>query len=267
MQAYATRGIKNIIAEFPRVGIILEEYGIGCGPCTVGICQLKDILEIHKLSSEAEEELMLRIEAEIYPERNIAVQSRVTSKPEFSENTSFSMSLQILVDEHKLIKRWLALIPDLVKNLDLTSANECQMIENGIDLIRSYADRLHHGKEEDILFSYFDDTVDIFRVIYEDHKKARGLVQEMLHALNEKNSRVLAGNMLEYAVLLNEHIHKEDAVLFPWLDSRLTEKEKTELLTRFEQSDKDLALDDQKYHSFIEKLEQHVKRPKDIWSC
>ena len=169
------------------------------------------------------------------------------------------MPLQILVDEHKLIKRWLALIPDLVKNLELTSANEYQIIENGIDLIRSYADRLHHGKEEDILFSYFDDTVDIFQVIYEDHKKARGLVQEMLHALDEKNSRVLAVKMLEYAALLNEHIQKEDGVFFPWLDSRLTEKEKSELLTRFEQSDKVLALDDQKYHSFIEKHEQRVK--------
>jgi hemerythrin-like domain-containing protein len=242
VQAYATRGIKDIIAEFPGVGKFLEEYGIGCGPCTVGICQLKDILEIHKLPSEAEEELMLRIEAEIYPGRNIAVRSRVTSKPGFSENTIFSMPLQILVDEHKLIKRWLALIPDLVKNLELTSANEYQMIENGIDLIRSYADRLHHDKEEDVLFSYFDDTADIFQVIYEDHKKARRLVQEMLHALDDKNSRVLAGKMLEYAVLLNEHIHKEDAVLFPWLDSRLTEKKKIELLTRFKQSDKGLAL-------------------------
>lgn len=258
MQAYAIKGIKDIIAEFPGVEEILVEYGIGCGPCTVGICQLKDILEIHKLPSEAEEELMLRIEAEIYPERNIAVQSLVTSKPEFSENTRFSMPLQILVDEHKLIKRWLALIPDLVKNLELTSANEYQMIENGIDLIRSYADRLHHGKEEDILFSYFDDTVNIFQVIYEDHKKARRLVQEMLHALDDKNSRVLAAKMLEYAVLLNEHIHKEDTVLFPWLDSRLTDKEKTELLIRFEQSDKGLGLNAQKYHSFIEKLEQHL---------
>lgn len=258
MQAYAIKGIKDIIAEFPGVEEILVEYGIGCGPCTVGICQLKDILEIHKLPSEAKEELMLRIEAEIYPERNIAVQSRVTSKSEFSENTRFSMPLRILVDEHKLIKRWLALIPDLVKNLELTSANEYQMIESGIDLIRSYADRLHHGKEEDILFSYFDDTANIFQVIYEDHKKARKLVQEMLHALDDKNSRVLAAKMLEYAVLLNEHIHKEDTVLFPWLDSRLTDKEKTELLIRFEQSDKGLGLNAQKYHSFIEKLEQHL---------
>ena len=102
---------------------------------------------------------------------------------------------------------------------DIRGHNE--MIENGrvISLrllsdhqIASGKDTRHHGKEEDILFSYFDDIVNIFQVIYENHKKARRLVQEMLHALDDKNSRVLAGKMLEYAVLLNEHIHKEDAV-------------------------------------------------------
>jgi hemerythrin-like domain-containing protein len=133
------------------------------------------------------------------------------------------------------------------------------VVEDGIDLIRSYADRLHHGKEEDILFTYFDDTADIFRVIYEDHRKARGLVQEMLRALDGKNAKVLASSLLEYAVLLEQHIHKEDEVLFPWLDSRLTEKEKKELAARFEQSDRNLTLDDRKYQSFIERLEQQTK--------
>lgn len=41
MHAYKAKGIRDIIAEFPGVGSILEEYGISCGPCTVGICQLK----------------------------------------------------------------------------------------------------------------------------------------------------------------------------------------------------------------------------------
>jgi hemerythrin-like domain-containing protein len=260
MQIYATRGIKGIIAEFPGLDKILEEYGIGCGPCTVGICQLKDILEIHKLSQEAEVELMLRIEAEIYPDRNIAVQSNTTT----IQNTSsgkicFSRALQILVVEHKVIKRWLALIPDLAKNLDLTSEKDRQVIEDGIDFIRFYADQLHHGKEEDILFTYFDDTVDIFQVIYEDHKRARSFVQEMLRALDEKNTEMLVSKMLEYAVLLEEHIHKEDEVLFPWLDSRLTKEEKEELVARFEQSNRNLSMDNRKYQIFIEGLEQQLK--------
>lgn len=259
MEKYATKGIKSIIAEFPGIEKILEEYGIGCGPCTIGICQLRDILEIHKLPREAEEQLMCRIEAEIYPERNIGVPAGTTLHQAHAEQIRYSRPMQVLVEEHKLIKRWLALIPALVKNLDLTSAEECQVIEKGIDLIRSYADRLHHGKEEDILFGYFDNTADIFQVIYEDHRRARALVQEMLRALDAKNSGVLASSLLEYAALLTEHIHKEDEVLFPWLDSRLAEEEKAELAIRFDQSDRTLALDDRKYHSFIERLEQQDK--------
>ena len=255
METYANRGIKSIIAEFPGIEKILEEYGIGCGPCTVGICQLKDILEIHKLPKDAEEELMRRIEAEIYPERNIAVPVDTTRHRAHSEETGYSRPMQVLVDEHKLIKRWLALIPGLVKNLDLASPEECRVVEDGIDLIRSYADRLHHGKEEDILFGYFDNTADIFQVLYEDHRRARALVQEMLRALAAKNSEEVAASLLEYAALLQEHIKKEDEVLFPWLDSLLTEEELAELAARFDQSDRNLALDERKYHSFIERLE------------
>jgi hypothetical protein len=152
MHAYRAKGIKDIIAEFPGVGSILEEYGIGCGPCTVGICQLKDILEIHRLAKEAEEELMLRIEAEIYPERNIDVSSRTADlDANVAVNITLSRPVQVLVEEHRFIKRWLALIPALAEKLDLGRAADRQIAEGGIDLIRCYADRLHHGKEEDIL--------------------------------------------------------------------------------------------------------------------
>jgi hemerythrin-like domain-containing protein len=257
MQAYLTRGIKDIIAEFPGIAKILQEYGIGCGPCTVGICQLQDILEIHKISKEAEAELMLRIEAEIYPERDLAVPlPAATLLNPSSEKIHLSGALRILVDEHKLIKRWLALMPVLAKTLDLSSEQDRQVIKDGIDFIRSYADRLHHGKEENILFNCFDDTEDIFRVIYEDHRRARSLVQQMLLALDEKNTKELCSNMLEYADLLEEHIRKEDEVLFPWLNGRLTKKQKEELATHFEHADKDIAMDIEKYRRFIERLEQ-----------
>jgi len=257
MHRYRSKGIKDIIAEYPRVGSILEEYGIGCGPCTVGICQLKDILDIHSLAKDAEEELMLRIEVEIYPERNIALVERTSPAADSAATVaSFSRPLQILVDEHKFIKRWLALIPSLAQNLDLARENDRQIIEGGIDLIRSYADSLHHGKEEDILFGYFDDSADIFQVIYEDHRQARALVQQMLTALKQNSTQVLAAALLEYAALLQEHIQKEDGVLFPWLDQRLTTEEKEELLARFDQADSTLALNVKKYQDLIERLEQ-----------
>lgn len=68
-------------------------------------------------------------------ERNLLVSANAAGKPSSSEKPVFSAPLQVLVDEHKLIKRWLMLIPSLVKNIDLTSTMERQVIEHGIYFI------------------------------------------------------------------------------------------------------------------------------------
>ncbi len=54
MEVYLSRGIKEIITEFPEIEQILDEYSIGCGTCGEGLCQLKDILDIHYLEDEFE---------------------------------------------------------------------------------------------------------------------------------------------------------------------------------------------------------------------
>ena len=84
-----------------------------------------------------------------------------------------------LVDEHVLIKRWIALIPEVIENLDVESEEGRQLILDGIDMIRSYADKFHHAKEEDILFKYFDENSGILKVMYEDHTHDRSLVKEI----------------------------------------------------------------------------------------
>lgn len=255
MESYKNKGIKDIITEFPKVGEILEEYGIGCGPCSVGICLLKDILDIHKMAPEKEQELMVRIEAVIYPERKI----ETTAPDEIIQPTGaphvFSAPMQLLVNEHVVIKRWLALIPSVIENIDLTTDEGVHIVTEGIDLIRSYADQLHHAKEEDILFTYFDDSEKIFQVIYEDHRIARSHVREMLTALEKKDVPSLSRHLTAYSILLAEHIKKEDEILFPWLDQKLTGDQVNELTKRFDQENKKLGVDTKKYESFLKWLE------------
>ncbi|MFW2368663.1 MAG: hemerythrin domain-containing protein [Desulforhopalus sp.] len=260
MEKYRNKGIKDIIAEFPQVGEILDEYGIGCGPCSVGICQLKDILDIHKMAPEKEQEVMARIEAVIYPERERGTCFSLEKGESAGASYVFSAPMQLLVNEHVVIKRWLALIPSVIENIDLATDEGIQIVEDGIDLIRSYADRLHHGKEEDILFTYFDVSEKIFQVICEDHRNARNHVRNMVGALEVKDVSSLAEHLTAYGTLLAEHIKKEDEILFPWLDSKLTSDQLVELGDKFAMEDRSIGVDPDKYQSFLKSLEDRYGR-------
>jgi hemerythrin-like domain-containing protein len=260
MESYKNKGIKDIITEFPKIGEILDEYGIGCGPCSVGICALKDILDIHKMAPDQELELMARIEAVIYPERGLHTETPVITDSSAGNQHVFSAPMQILVNEHVTINRWLALIPTVIEDIDLTTDQGVQIIMDGIDLIRSYADRFHHAKEEDILFTYFDDSEKIFQVIYEDHRIARDHVQEMLTALDKRDVPALSEHLSAYRLLLAEHIKKEDEILFPWLDRKLTGDQVGELVEKFEFEDKKIGIDITKYEAFLNRLENRIGR-------
>ncbi len=61
MEEFMNKQMKELIEEYPALNDLLAEYDIGCGPCTVGICLLKDIVQIHQMGPEKEKELMSRI--------------------------------------------------------------------------------------------------------------------------------------------------------------------------------------------------------------
>lgn len=51
------RAINDVIKEHPTIGEILERHEIGCVTCGVGICLLKDVVSIHALGDEIEQQL------------------------------------------------------------------------------------------------------------------------------------------------------------------------------------------------------------------
>jgi hypothetical protein len=51
------RAIKDVVAEHPRIGEVLEKHDIGCVTCGVGICLLKDVVSIHGLPKEVEAQI------------------------------------------------------------------------------------------------------------------------------------------------------------------------------------------------------------------
>ena len=258
MEEYLNKGIKEIISKFPEVADILNEYNIGCAPCNVGTCLLKDIVEIHNLPSDEEQELMARITKVIYPDRDVK-KSEIKRKPETKPKLTYSAPVKKLVDEHLLIKRLIALIPSLVENLDVNTDKGKRLILDCVDFVRAYADKYHHAKEEEILFKYFDEKLDIIKTMLEDHKKARNHAGSILDGLEKKDKNSVIEHLTAYKELLTEHIKKEDEILYPWIDRGLSITQVGELFSKFGEVDNKFPDAQKEYGEFIQRLEEKYK--------
>jgi len=143
----------------------------------------------------------------------------------------------ILSEEHQ----------NILKMIDLVM-NECEQLENGkeidvpffqnvISFIKNYADGFHHKKEEDILFKTMLEQAEYLHcnpipVMLHEHDEGRHYVRGMEEALLKKNADALGENARNYGFLLQEHIYKEDNILYPMAEEALSEdqKEQVEML-------------------------------------
>ncbi|MBI3991517.1 MAG: hemerythrin domain-containing protein [Candidatus Omnitrophica bacterium] len=298
MEKYLNKGIKDVISEFPEVAGILNEYNIGCAPCNVGSCLLKDIVQIHNLSFDEERELMKRIAGVIYPGQNVKVpeikrkpssksgemklsglkaRSFLSGIPESRfipglkagvlkrRGMKYSPPIKKLVDEHILIKRWIALIPRVIEYLDIEPEGGKGLLINGIDFIRSYADKFHHAKEEEILFKYTDPDLDIIKVMLKDHETARAHVKALLKAIEENDRPGMIEHLNAYRELLSEHIKKEDEILYPWIDRNLSTRDVGELFVKFNDADRKIGEEvPEKYGKLVETAEERLEENPHI---
>jgi hemerythrin-like domain-containing protein len=260
MDEYLNQEIKEIITKFPEIEGILDEFEIGCGPCMVGTCLLKDIVDIHNLESEMERELMSKIAQVIYPDKEIKIPE--TKRIVKTEKLIYSPPMSTLVKEHKLILRMIALIPQVLRVLD--DDDDFQLILDSLDFIRYYADKYHHAKEEDVLFKYFDENLEIIKVMHEDHTKARGLVREMLTAAENGNKDIIKRNLSSYAETLLQHIKREDEILYPWMDRELSMTQTGELYSKFNEIADELRETSEKYELFVSDLERRFSEKEEM---
>lgn len=255
MERYLNTPVKQTIDRFPSVGTILEEFGIGCVPCNAGSCRLSDVVEIHNLSPEDEEALVRKIAAVVTRGQPVSLPERRTPRPGQSRTISYSPPMKRLVDEHTQIKRFLALVPGIVERLDLESEEGRDRILRGVDFIRNYADRYHHAKEEDILFTCFPPELDILQAMLEDHRRGRARVNGILEALERRDREGVAADLYGYAAILAEHIKKEDEILYPWMDRNFSTRQVGEMYSRFQEVDERFREAREKYESIVANLE------------
>jgi len=170
-----------------------------------------------------------------------------------------------LMIEHRLIERMLKIASDVHEKIKLTRSVDPAVIDIIVDFIRTYADRTHHGKEEDIMFRDLenkplsDDDRRIMNELVEEHKFARAATR----ALVEANNRYRAGDKFALTVISEKlhalvefypvHIEKEDKVFFPAVRAYMTDEEDQAMLAEFWEFDRKMI--HEKYTKVVEGLE------------
>ena len=179
-----------------------------------------------------------------------------------------------LMIEHRLIERLLHLMQQefarIKANIDVDpefAFVDPVFIDTAVDFIRTYADRCHHGKEEDILFKALaakDLSPELRQVMAElikDHAWARettanivkakeGYLLESPGALND-----LILHMGELLGFYPRHIETEDKHFFIPCMAYFSEAEQADVLAQMQEFDRRLI--HEKYRGVVERIEQH----------
>jgi hemerythrin-like domain-containing protein len=122
-------------------------------------------------------------------------------------------------------------------SLDRRSAREA------LDFLRSFADRCHHGKEEQRLFPLLEArgmprSGGPTGVLSDEHQLGRKLLLEMAEAIERNALADFALPARWYVELMRAHIAKEDLRLFPMAEQLLSTADDEQLLTSFETAER-----------------------------
>ena len=171
-----------------------------------------------------------------------------------------------LMIEHRLIERMLSVIKDVASKIESKHMVDPVFVDTAVDFIRMYADRTHHGKEEDILFRELkkkpmtDEDRRVMRELIEEHvfgRRTTAAIVELNDRYRSGDETALAGIVEKLQTLIEfypKHIEKEDKVFFPSSRAYFTEEEDQAMLAEFMKFDQKMI--HEKYKSVVEKFER-----------
>jgi len=169
----------------------------------------------------------------------------------------------ILMWEHRLIERVIGLFSDQIAGIGQTNRVDTAFIQTAVDFIRTYADRTHHGKEEDILFRRLEnkdllpDHREIMAELINEHVHARNLVKKLVDATErylegQDTVEEIAGHLESLARFYPDHIRKEDKDFFHQSMDYFSREEQDKMMREFQEFDRRMI--HEKYKAIAEKI-------------
>ncbi len=181
-----------------------------------------------------------------------------------------------LKEEHHVILRMIKILTVASGKLERNEDVSINVFKNAVDFIRTFADRCHHGKEQDTLFPLMGKRGiptqgGPIAVMLMEHEQGRRFVKGLADALakyerGDKGAKeAIVDNARGYAELLDQHIYKEDTILYPMGDKVLSQSDNKELLGKFEEIEREIIGEGKHeyYLRMIEDLESELGTSED----
>ena len=141
-------------------------------------------------------------------------------------------AIETLMSEHRIIESAIDALTAFADEARRRTADDKEELGRFVTFIREFADACHHGKEEDILFKAmveagFPSQGGPIAVMLHEHGVGRSLVKRLAELAAQpapwtaQDREALAEAAHGYADLLRQHIHKEDAILYPMAEQHL----------------------------------------------
>lgn len=162
-----------------------------------------------------------------------------------------SRAIDDLMHEHRLIEKVLGSLEAFADAAERGAAVERNTVAQYADFFRNFADRCHHGKEEDRLFVKmaehgFPKEAGPLAVMYADHRHGRENVAALAALgagggpLTDDERGRLIGLARSYASHLRDHILKEDRILYPMALQAIPPDELERLAEEFDAFERDV---------------------------
>lgn len=177
----------------------------------------------------------------------------------------------ILRKEHDAILRMLDVTEEVARQLDARRPVAPERLFELLEFFRLFADRCHHGKEEDLLFPLLERkglprAGGPVGVMLHEHEEGRALVRRMSEAAEAfRGGAAGAGGhwgaaARSYSALLRDHIAKENNVLFVMAENLMTPAEQEELAAAFEKAEEEKIGPGthQRLHALMDKLTAEI---------
>ncbi len=170
--------------------------------------------------------------------------------------------------EHGMMMKIFSALLRLCSGSGPAEAESHGRLEKVMDFLRTYVDQCHHAKEEEIFFPAIREAglikLDgLVRELMSEHHAGRGMVQEMEKALgqlreSEASAKVFSEVASRYVTLFRQHIRKENGILFPAANEKLSAEIQQRVLHGFRKIDRDKMGEDRRtaFHHLAEGLEK-----------